>query len=130
MTINILTVVTKIKSVAGEETVLIIGNDRTASLFIADKPVAKTVLDDLATRFLEEVARHLSAMERTPVFPCLPPQEGHVAFGVLTSTGAFTTGAPQKELTGHGPPLSPLYDAAQKIITQLRTNAQDESAAP
>lgn len=48
------------------------------------------------------------------------PKKGDVSFFVRTPEGTLTATVPESELRGRLHPLSPLYEAGQKVITELR----------
>jgi len=63
----------------------------------------------------EEVAAHLGKAESFP-----EPKLDEVTFYLLTRDGVVTETATQEELAGGGHPLSPLFMAAQDVITVSR----------
>lgn len=72
-----------------------------------------------ATRsFLADLERHLSLLQPDP--DAALPAAGRVIIRALTYTGRLAAQAPEDDL-GHGRhPLSPVFHAAHRVITELR----------
>jgi hypothetical protein len=58
------------------------------------------------------------------------PPPGGTRFHLLTPEGRVGGGADEQTLAGGGHPLSPLFYAAQEVITQLRLATQHYNARP
>ena len=63
-------------------------------------------------------AKHVSQLKKATNFDY--PHTGNVSFFVRTPEGTFTETVPESELRGQKHPLSPVYDAGQKVISELR----------
>jgi hypothetical protein len=50
------------------------------------------------------------------------PEPGHTRFYVLTSNGVVTADAPERDFGENRHVLSPLFYAAQELITEIRTS--------
>jgi hypothetical protein len=73
---------------------------------------------EAASRFIAEAARHAGLLAKTDKFDY--PHKGDVAFFVRTPEATLTATVPEWQLRGGHQPLSPLYAAGQKVITELR----------
>lgn len=72
-----------------------------------------------ATRsFLADLERHLSLLEPDPDTGL--PIAGHVTIRALTYTGRLAAEAPEDDLGYGRHPLSPVFHAAHRVITELR----------
>jgi len=67
----------------------------------------------------------LGALTPAKAFPL--PGKGATQFFVLTREGARTGGAREEDLGMNRHPLSPLFHAAQEVITQARLNSEKRS---
>lgn len=82
---------------------------------------------DEAKRFVAEAEKHLAEMKPTKSFPY--PEVGRFKFYVLTRDGVYTADADEKELVGGQHALSPLFVAANDVLTGLRT-ASERAKSP
>ena len=71
-----------------------------------------------ADRFRTVAADSRGLLERTEEFPL--PEPGHVRFHVRTGDGAYSGGAAEAALRIGRHPLSPLHDAGQDLLTEIR----------
>ena len=72
--------------------------------------------------FVVEAEDHYQRMSPTIEFPL--PEVGQVKFYILTYTGTFTADASEKKLAAGKHALSPLFNRAHEILTQLRLLAE------
>ncbi|MDE3137849.1 MAG: hypothetical protein KGL59_14815, partial [Acidobacteriota bacterium] len=72
---------------------------------------ASRALLDAAPQFRKE-------FEPTTKYPL--PREGHVRFYLLTRDAALTAEAKEEELGGGAHPLTPLFQKAHELITEIR----------
>ena len=72
---------------------------------------ANTALIETANQYYQ----HLKPSESFPL-----PAEGHTLFYVLTDSGVLTGGGREDDLGYGRHPLSPLFHAGHRVITQLR----------
>ena len=78
-------------------------------------------------RFLRAAADHAPWMTQTTEFPL--PTEGKVRFHVRTPDGDFTHEVAEDVLRGRRDELSPVYLAAQDVLTEIRLIAEANGAA-
>jgi hypothetical protein len=71
-----------------------------------------------ADRFRTIAADSRGLLERTEEFAL--PETGHVRFHVRTGDGAYSGGAEEAALRAGRHPLSPLHDAGQDLLTEIR----------
>ena len=69
-------------------------------------------------RFREVVADAHGLLQRTQAFPL--PSEGEIRFHARVGDDRLTAAAPEAELRTGRHMLSPLYDAGQDLITEIR----------
>jgi hypothetical protein len=68
--------------------------------------------------FIDQANHSLEHLKPSASFPI--PEPAHTVFYVLTDAGILTGGALENDLGNGGHPLSPLFHAGHKVITQLR----------
>jgi len=73
-------------------------------------------------RFVTEAEKHLASMKLTKSFPY--PDVGRIKFYVLTQDGVYTAEAGEGELVDGRHVLSPLFLAANDVLTALRTASE------
>ena len=73
---------------------------------------------EAASRLIAEAAKHVATLKPAKNFDY--PHKGNVSFFVRTPEGTLTETVPEADLRGQQHPLSPLYTAGQKVITELR----------
>lgn len=78
---------------------------------------------DEAKAFVNEAEKSLKLMSPTKSFDY--PVNGLVKFYVLTSDGVFTVEAKPDDMIGKGHELSPLFFAANQVLTRLRLASQE-----
>jgi hypothetical protein len=98
-------------------------SDGTASLYFSNGGgiigAGQHVRPAVAARSLVAFAAHnLEHLVSTVGYPL--PQPGHTRFYVLTSAGVLTADAPEIEFGENRHVLSPLFYAAQELITEIR----------
>ena len=93
--------------------------DGSASLYTSTGGGVLGVTSDQAKRFVAEAEKHLAQMEPAKSFPY--PTVGRIKFYVLTREGVYTAEVDEQELVGGGHALSPLFTAANDVLTTLRT---------
>ena len=71
-----------------------------------------------AIAVVREAGRHLKALK--PATTHAIPGDGDTAFHVLTDAGVLTAVAPEQDLGEERHPLSPLFHAGQRVITEYR----------
>jgi len=81
-----------------------------------------------AKRFVAEAEKHLVSMKPTKSFPY--PEPPRMKFYILTRDGVYTAEANEKELVSGQHSLSPLFLAANEVLTGLRTHAEGQSQTP
>jgi len=75
----------------------------------------------VAARSLVAFAAHnLGHLAEAVEYPL--PLPGHTSFYVLTSNGVLTADAPERDCGENRHVLSPLFYAAQELITEIRTS--------
>lgn len=104
---------------SGVSTVVSIG-DGTASLYTS---IGGGVLGGYsarkeAKRFVAQAEKHLAGMKLTKSFPY--PEVGRIKFYVVTREGVYTEEAGENELVSGQHALSPLFLAANDVLTGLR----------
>jgi hypothetical protein len=80
-----------------------------------------------AKRFVVEAEKHVAGMKPTKSFPY--PEVGRMKFYVLTKDGVYTAEAGEDELVKGQHTLSPLFWAANDVITGLRIANEREKPA-
>jgi hypothetical protein len=78
-------------------------------------------------RFREVVAETHGLLQRTQSFPL--PTEGEVRFHARVGDDRLTAAAPEAQLRTGRHLLSPLYDAGQDLITEIRLTSEPETDA-
>ena len=68
--------------------------------------------------YLAAARAQAGSLRSTTSYPL--PREGWFRFYVLTSSGVLTQEAGEREVTGGGHPLSPLFQAGSDVLTELR----------
>jgi hypothetical protein len=76
-----------------------------------------------AKKVVEMASEVLPLMQVTTTYPL--PQQGQVAFYVLTDAGVFTARVSEEDLRTHRSPLSKLGDSVQVIVTDYRRMDQN-----
>lgn len=71
-----------------------------------------------AQGFVAEAGKHLKRMKPTDSYPY--PAVGRIRFYARTPDGVYTAEAGEEELVGRRHPLSPLFYAANEVLTGLR----------
>ena len=74
--------------------------------------------------FLDAANQHFQHLEPTESFPV--PAEGHTLFYVLTDSGVLSGAGLEDDLGFGRHPLSPLFHAGHRVITQLRLISESE----
>ena len=75
-----------------------------------------------AKRFVAQAEKYLAGMKLTKSFPY--PEVGRMKFYVVTREGVYTDEASENELVGGQHRLSPLFFAANDVLTGLRTASE------
>ncbi len=73
--------------------------------------------------FLNQATHSLQHLERCETYQI--PEPAHTVFYVLTDSGILTGGALENDLGYGRHPLSPLFHAGHKVISQLRLISDD-----
>lgn len=71
-----------------------------------------------ANELIAEAVKHVSEFQKATKLDY--PTKGNVAFFIRTPETILTATAPEWQLRGRHHPLSPFYNAGQKVITELR----------
>jgi hypothetical protein len=79
-------------------------------------------------RFRAVVAETHGLLQHTQTFPL--PTEGEVRFHARVGDDRLTAAAPEAQLRTGRHMLSPLYDAGQDLITEIRLTSEPETDAP
>jgi hypothetical protein len=98
--------------------------DGSASLYTTTGGAVLGVTSAQAKQFVAEAEKHLARMEPAKSYPY--PNVGRIKFYALTQEGVYAAEVDEKELVGGGHALSPLFTAANDVLTALRT-ASDQT---
>lgn len=79
----------------------------------AHESVGKSVL-----QFSKKADQFVRDCKKTTIYPT--PIQGQTIFYILTQQGVYTAQAPEDDLGNQENPLSPLFNAGQDVITELR----------
>ncbi len=75
-------------------------------------------VQEAALEMITEAEKHLSQLKTATKYDY--PKKGSVSFFVRTPEATLTETVPEADLQGHMHPLSSLYTAGQKVISELR----------
>jgi hypothetical protein len=111
----------------GTATLLALG-DGTSSLYLSTGGGiigghAHQNVREANAEFVELANRYYPRVKPTDSFPL--PVEGETIFYVLTDSGVLTEAGSEEELGFGRHPLSPLFHAGHRVITQLRLISED-----
>lgn len=112
-------------SLTGGTATLVSIRDGTASLYTTSGGgmLGGYTARDEAKAFVNEAEKSLKHMSPTKSFDY--PSNGLVKFYVLTSDGVFTAEAKPDDMLEPGHDLSPLFRAANEVLTRLRLASQE-----